>query len=166
MGVTRSEWRNCIKFVLEREGGYVHHKDDPGGETNWGISKRAHPAVDIKSLTRNQAEAIYKSGYWIPCYCDQLTYPASLAVFDYAVNSGGKVARKALQRAVGATPDGKVGPKTMGALKRSSSRAIAKHVTDQRLSNFIRICKRRPASLVFLKGWMRRLIHLTEAFSS
>ena len=24
--------------LLGHEGGYVNHRDDPGGETNWGIS--------------------------------------------------------------------------------------------------------------------------------
>jgi lysozyme family protein len=157
-------WQRCIDFVLEREGGYVDHASDPGGRTNFGISQRAHRDIDIESLTRSQAADIYWKDYWLPCRCDKLGYPASLAVFDYAVNSGTKVATKALQRSVGATPDGKIGPKTLRALGRSAPKSIAKHVTDQRLANFIRIVRRRPASLVFLKGWMRRLIHLTEAF--
>ncbi len=157
-------WRRCIDFVISREGGYVDHPSDPGGRTNFGISQRAHKDVDIPNLTLAEAEAIYEKDYWIPCRCDRIAYPASLAVFDYAVNSGTKVATKALQRSIGATPDGKFGPKTMRALGRSHPTSIAKHVTDQRLSNFIRIVRRRPASLVFLKGWMRRLMHLTEAF--
>ena len=32
------EYPNMLKFVLAREGGYVNDKDDPGGETNKGIT--------------------------------------------------------------------------------------------------------------------------------
>jgi hypothetical protein len=32
--------------------GYVNDPSDPGGETQWGISKRSYPDVDIKALTR------------------------------------------------------------------------------------------------------------------
>ena len=36
-----------IDNVLESEGGYVNDKDDAGGETNMGISKKAYPDLDI-----------------------------------------------------------------------------------------------------------------------
>ena len=162
--MTGPEWRICIDFVLKSEGGFVDHPDDPGGATNLGISQRAHPEVNMRKLTRKQAERIYQEDYWDVCRCYSIDYPASLAVFDYAVNSGTRVATRALQRAVGTTPDGKIGRKTLAAIHRSHPTSIARHVTDHRLSNFIRIVRRRPASLVFLKGWMRRLMHLTEAF--
>ena len=42
----------AVDRVLGHEGGYVNHPNDPGGETNWGISKRSYPNVDIKALTR------------------------------------------------------------------------------------------------------------------
>ena len=48
-------FEEIIDNVLESEGGYVNDKDDPGGETNMGISKRAYPDLDIKNLTREEA---------------------------------------------------------------------------------------------------------------
>ena len=42
-------FEEIIDNVLESEGGYVNDKDDPGGETNMGISKRAYPDLDIKA---------------------------------------------------------------------------------------------------------------------
>ena len=30
-------------------GGYVNHPSDPGGETNFGITKRSYPAEDIRA---------------------------------------------------------------------------------------------------------------------
>ncbi len=49
-----TEVDNCIKFVLEPEGGYANNPLDPGGETKYkgGISKRAYlDIMDIANLT-------------------------------------------------------------------------------------------------------------------
>ena len=40
------------------EGGYVNHPDDKGGETNFGISKRSYPTLNIRTLTRDDAMQI------------------------------------------------------------------------------------------------------------
>ena len=51
----------AIGLVLAREGGYKPAGDgDPGGETNFGVTKRDHPDVDIRALTRDTAAAIYR----------------------------------------------------------------------------------------------------------
>ena len=82
-----SLWEAAIASVLKHEGGYVHHSSDPGGETNWGISKRAHPHLDIKNLTRDQAVEIYRDTYWsqVP---EHLPDEVRWFAFDVAVNSG------------------------------------------------------------------------------
>ena len=36
----------------------MNDPSDPGGETNWGISKREYPDLDIKNLTRDEAKAV------------------------------------------------------------------------------------------------------------
>ena len=43
-----------------------------GGETKYGISKRAHSNVDIKNLTVEDACAIYREDYWKPCKAEKL----------------------------------------------------------------------------------------------
>ena len=50
--------------LIWHEGGYANDPDDPGGETNWGISKRAYPNLVIKALTREQAREIYQRDFW------------------------------------------------------------------------------------------------------
>ena len=42
-----STFEQCIDHVLKHEGGYVDDPKDLGGETNFGISKRAYPELDI-----------------------------------------------------------------------------------------------------------------------
>ena len=46
--------------LIGHEGGYVDNPADPGGETNWGISKRSYPNINIKTLTRDGAKEMYR----------------------------------------------------------------------------------------------------------
>lgn len=111
-------FETAIERVLSHEGGYVNDPNDPGGETNWGISKRAYPDVDIKNLTREQAIAIYKRDYWDKVAGAQLHEDIAYQVLDFAVNSGGPVAIQYLQRAAGAADDGYIGPATIEAVNK------------------------------------------------
>ena len=53
------DFTSAFDFVLGREGGYVNDPHDPGGETNFGITKRDHPDLDIKNLSIKKAREIY-----------------------------------------------------------------------------------------------------------
>lgn len=70
------------------EKGYVADPQDPGGETRYGISKRAYPQLDIKTLTLVQAKGIYLTDYWNKHQCDALPWHQALLVFDTVVNGG------------------------------------------------------------------------------
>ncbi len=79
----------ALNFVLKWEGGYVNDKHDPGGETKYGISKRAYPHLNIKSLTKEQAAEIYRRDFWNQVGCDDCKDPRlALSQFDAAVNVG------------------------------------------------------------------------------
>ncbi|WP_052351548.1 glycoside hydrolase family 108 protein [Deinococcus pimensis] len=78
----------CLTLVLGHEGGYVNDPFDPGGETNWGISKRQYPNLNIRALTREDAARIYRRDYWDAMMCDTLPPGLALCTFDTAVNSG------------------------------------------------------------------------------
>lgn len=95
--------------LIGHEGGYVNHPTDPGGETNWGISKRSYPTVDIRNLSRAQAKEIYRRDFWLAA--GQGIAPAvAFQVFDASVNHGISTAIRFLQRSVGAADDGHWGP--------------------------------------------------------
>lgn len=83
-----NDFEKALKFVLKWEGGYSNDKNDPGGETKYGISKRSYPELDISKLTLKQAEEIYYQNYWLKCGCNELPYPFDILVFDTAVNMG------------------------------------------------------------------------------
>ena len=80
--------RKAIDFVIGLEGGYVNDPNDPGGETKYGISKRAYPDVDIEALTVADAARIYERDYWNPVASVVPHGPLRVLVFDSAVNHG------------------------------------------------------------------------------
>ena len=96
--------------LIGHEGGYSNRDKaaDPGGETNWGISKRSYPDVDIPNLTREGAKAIYQRDFWAPLLN---VHPAvKFQAFDFAVNSGIQTAIRKLQKAINVADDGHWGP--------------------------------------------------------
>jgi|TARA_R100001244_G_scaffold52218_1_gene45320 lysozyme family protein len=118
------KFHQVIKYILGHEGGYVFDKADPGGETNFGISKRNHPEYDIKSLTVDNAKDIYKKYYWKPSKAERLPNKIAGCYFDMVVNMGQGKAVKILQKAINASVtkkiavDGRIGPQTIEASKK------------------------------------------------
>ncbi len=109
-------YNKAIQIVLHHEGGYVNNPRDKGGETNFGISKRAYPYLDIARLSKDVAAEIYEKDYWDKCRCDNIPLGLDLCVVDFAVNAGVSRASKVLQEIVGAEPDGIIGSKTLRAI--------------------------------------------------
>lgn len=144
-------------ILIGHEGGYVNNPADPGGETKFGISKRAYQNVDIANLTEADAKAIYFRDYWSAAYCDLCPPALALIVFDCAVNNGVGRAIRCLQEGVGVTADGVVGDQTKAALAKITdpSTAIAQ-------AHGARILYMAGLSTwpTFGKGWSRRLAQL------
>ena len=112
-----SAFDRCFAIVVGTEGGYVNDPNDPGGETKYGISKRAYPDVDIAALTVGDARVIYLRDYWNKVRGDDLPAELALLVFDAAVNSGVSRAVRWLQATVHVIEDGVIGPKTIAAVE-------------------------------------------------
>ena len=95
------DFKTAVEKTLIFEGGYVDDPDDAGGETNFGISKRSYPDLDIKNLTVGQAKEIYYRDYWQPVRAESLRHQRlAESVFDFGVNSGKRRASKYLQFAI------------------------------------------------------------------
>lgn len=149
------------------EGGYVNHPRDPGGATNLGITqatldaeRNRNPAAglpsDVINLTTAQAADIYRRSYWDAVQGDKLPSGLDHVAFDGAVNSGPRRGAKWLQIGVGASPDGKIGLRTL-------SRATAL-TADARGQAITKACDARRGFLrglrtfgTFGRGWMRRV---------
>jgi len=153
-----STFDEIIDKVLAHEGGYSFDKDDPGGETNFGISKKAFPDIDIKALTRDEAKELYKRHYWkrfkVGSVSDRLRY----IYFDMCVNMGGGRAVKILQQAANnknsskIEEDGALGPMTIGAL----SNIEDWRVRSFRVMYYATLIMKRPELEKYWVGWFKR----------
>ena len=143
----------AINRILAHEGGYVNHPSDPGGETNWGISKRSFPDLDIRHLTREQAITIYREKYWVQVQGDMLPRSLAFQVLDLAINSGVSRAGSMLQRAAGVPEDGVMGPLTMSAIRSFSDSDISQLLIAERLEFYTNLA----TFPTFGRGWVRRM---------
>ena len=139
--------------LIGNEGGYCNVVGDSGGETNWGISKRAYPDLDIKALTRDDAKAIYKRDFWDHLDADNLEDGVSFQLFDFAVNSGIQTAIRAYQRALGVADDGHFGLVSKAAADSMSEPAQIIRILAERLE-FMTRCSTWQQ---FGKGWAVRI---------
>ena len=98
MSYETHNFKVAMAFVRKWEGGYVNDPDDPGGETKYGISKRAYPQEDIKNLTRERAEFLYKRDYWDPLDLDKYPQDMAIVLFNVAVNMGKERAKDFAER--------------------------------------------------------------------
>lgn len=155
-------FEEAIETVLSNEGGLSDHFADRGGRTKYGISKAAHPDVDIDSLTVEDAKKIYYEKYWIPLKPWITMIPTVVAVklFDTAIWHGPHSAVSMLQRAVWAhgykiDDDGVLGPITHAYMS-----SIGDKVLPAYRSEIAGRCRVIVASNLtqrhFIKGWLRR----------
>lgn len=146
--------------LLGHEGGYSNNPADPGGATNWGVTERVARRYgytgDMKDYPQGQAKVVYLAEYWSPIQAEKLPHPIRYAMFDAAVNSGVSQAIKWLQRAVGATPDGQIGPQTLSFLSDANANAIKLRLLAARLEFMTGL----PNWPTFSKGWARRVASL------
>jgi len=91
----------AVQHIFKSEGGYANDPDDPGGETNFGISSVYNPDVDVKNLTTEKAKQIYKERYWDKIKGDKLPANIRMQVFDTAVNMGVDTAKQLLDQSGG-----------------------------------------------------------------
>lgn len=155
----------AIEFVLSHEGELVHHSNDPGGLTKWGISKRQFPDVDIARLTRDDAIALYRVHYWEGrAYSALDSQEVATKLFDLVVNLGPYTAVRLLQRALnylGTTPplkiDGILGPKTVEAVNRCDGDLLSLTLRAYQAHHYIALVESRHESFgPFACGWIRR----------
>lgn len=148
----------AFERLIAHEGGYVNHPSDPGGETNWGITKRVALengySDNMRYLTRDQAKNIYRTAYWNRARADQYDGAIGFQLFDAAVNHGIGNASRFLQRAVGVADDGVIGPMTIKAVNSMSVTDVLARFNAERLDFYTKL----STWPTFGKGWARRIV--------
>lgn len=163
----KQNFDKSLEMLLKHEGGYVNHPRDPGGMTNLGVTKRVYEdwvghSVDeaaMRALTVDDVAPIYRANYWDAVWGDHLPSGVDFSVFDWAVNSGPARSVKALQRIVGTTTDGAMGPITMRAVMNMEPEKIIDLMHGERQ----RFYERLSTFDAFGRGWTRRNKETREA---
>ncbi|ENX33921.1 hypothetical protein F889_02585 [Acinetobacter colistiniresistens] len=150
-------FQDALKRVLKHEGGYVNHPSDPGGETNYGITKATAQYYgykgSMKDIPMDMVERIYKNQFWDALSCDSFPFSFAFQYFDAGVNHGLVNARKILQRALGVKDDGIVGLITLNEVRKQPQFALISLFNAERIQFYTRI----KTFNTFGKGWMSRV---------
>lgn len=153
-----------VQKVFRREGGYVNDPADSGGETIYGISKRANPEAWAKGRpSLKDAENIYRRNYWEAVKGDYLPPKVAAVLFDHAVLSGPGAAIEDLNRALGKHGGG-IDENIVKSAWSADHEKLATDLTAKRLERFDRIVARHPEKAKFFPGWSHRAVSaLSEA---
>src|SRR5690606_32075775 len=115
--------------------------------------KRNGTVDDLKRITDAQVSTVYRKQYWDAVKGDDLPSGVDYAVFDFAVHSGPARAAKYLQVVVGAKVDGKIGPATLAAVRKTMRATVINDLCDRRMA-FLKSLKTWKT---FGKGWTNRV---------
>ena len=156
----KDNFEQSLKMILHHEGLYVNHPSDPGGSTMRGVTQavwedwvdRPVTEEEMRSLTVDDVTPIYKRNYWDRIKGDALPSGVDFAVFDLAVNGGTGRGARMLQKVVGVTHDGGIGPQTLGAVGRMDAVDIIEQYAAQREAFY----RRLKTFDTFGRGWLRR----------
>jgi lysozyme family protein len=161
------------------EGGYANHPDDPGGETNHGITFRVARANGYTGAMRDLPSAlavkIAKTEYWDRLRLDEiaaLSEGLAAELFDTNFNLWFGAAGKFLQRALNAlnrqgrdysdlAVDGNVGAVTVAALVAflkvrgvSGEVVLLRLLNAQQCCDYLRQATEDVRKESFLYGWV------------
>jgi len=160
-----------LPTLLKHEGGYVDDPEDPGGETNKGVTMDTFcscsdellgldpTSENLKALTDAQAGIIYKTLYWNKIQGDAIALqPLADIVCDFYVNSGTH-ATKLLQNVLigmGAhlVADGVIGEASLQALAALPQDEVYQQYKQGRIAYYQNLGQKYPK---FLNGWLSRV---------
>jgi lysozyme family protein len=173
-----ANFENCVSHVLKVEGGYVNNIDDPGSETNCGITiataRNAGYTGPMTDLTPTIAKQIYKKLYWDIMTLDLVeSEDIALELFDSCVNIG-PVVGSWLQIILNGLSqkgtlwqilkvDGAVGRGTVGVLNIASKNPKTKILIFNALNSFqvhhyFTIANNDDRFETFMYGWMNNRV--------
>lgn len=156
--------------VIGIEGGYVFDKDDKGGETKFGISKRSYPDLDIKNLTLEKAKEIYFKDFWnkSTLKLERFAIEIGKEVFDTAVNMGTFRAGEIFQKSLNVMNrnekdfpdlklDGWLGEESLKGYNLVNKNNLLKCLNGFQFMFYVQIVEKTPVQEKFFNGWLNRV---------
>lgn len=150
-----------LGFALDWEGPETNDPDDNGGHTKYGISKAAHPDVDIKNLTLEEASKIYFNEYWQKHF-KELNEHIALKLFDLCINPGVTTTIKLFQGVLNnyfkkkLAVDGVLGPNTTSAANSVNQKSLYSAFIYE-MSKELESRSNRRKNKKYILGWWNRL---------
>lgn len=154
-----------ITHIKKFEGGWANHPADYGRCTMSGITIGCYQlhygkdktCDDLKNITPDEWLEIFMTDFWKPCKAGYI-HNDSIAtlVVDMAFNSGVKNAIKRIQKCLGCSADGIIGPLTLRALNDENQQVVFNKIFEMREKYYHSLASKNGQS-VFLNGWLRRL---------
>lgn len=156
-----NNWDKSFAELIKSEGGFVNNPKDPGGATNWGVTKAVWEAWvkhtvtvdDMKNLTQEEVKPLYYEKYWKPVKADELPIGVDFLVFSFGVNAGVGRAIKTLQTSLGVVADGAIGSNTMKKIQEADSKTLIENFSNAKISFY----KSLSTFPTFGKGWLNRV---------
>jgi lysozyme family protein len=150
-------FEKCIEVLLKLEGGYSDRPSDKGGPTNYGLSQKSYPDINMKTLTRDRAIEIYYGDYWIPMNLsvindDELV----LRLFCMGVNAGIRTTIKILQKLIGVVADGFIGSETARAIREFNGNIVDEFIKRQK-KFYVALVQKDESQRPNLLGWLNRI---------
>ena len=170
----KENWERSFELMLGSEGGFNDDPRDNGnklpdgrpGSTMLGVTQynweawSGHQVTheQMKKLKPEDVKPFYKKKFWDACRCNDLPEGIDYLVFDFAVNAGVGRSAKTLQSAVGATPDGAIGPLTLAAVAKQSETELIDNFSAAKVDFYVGL-----NNSTYEDGWLNRVKHVRTA---
>lgn len=159
-----SEFQPAGEQLLKDEGSAVVPDDHGRGASKFGITLATAVETEpnwtsdtIETLTEQAAMEYYKS-WWERYHIGLIDNQAVAAkVFNLGFNVGPGTAIRFLQDAVGAHPDGNLGPKTAAAVNAQNPEEVLAKLRDAGKIHYEAVASANPELASNLPGWLARL---------
>lgn len=153
-------WEKSFAEMIKSEGGFVNNPADPGGATNFGVTKTVWEAWirhtvtidDMKKLTQEEVKPLYYEKYWKPVG-NELPIGIDFLVFSFGVNAGVGRSIKVLQTSLGVVADGQIGQNTMKKIQEADSKTLIENFSNAKISFY----KSLSTFPTFGRGWINRV---------
>lgn len=164
-----------IDHVIQVEGGYSDHPNDPGGATMYGITVAVARANgysgDMRQLPRSLAFQIYYNRYVVEPHFDTIVAMSSsiaAELIDSGVNAGVQRASEWLQEALNISNrqgadwpdiavDGKIGPNTRAMLAKFIAKRgdalMVKLLNARQGMHYWQLAEKNTKFEDFIPGW-------------
>lgn len=161
-----ADYKKLIPIIKKWEGGFSNNPNDKGGATNSGVTLstfryyygKNKTAADLKKMTDEQWEHIFKDGYWNRWSADSIQSQSIANIVVDWLWASGVYGIKYVQKILGVADDGVVGNITITAINTyPNQKDLFGKIWARRKKHFDDIVKKNPKQKVFLNGWYNRL---------